>query len=176
MDTRVLAQWVLRAVPMWASALGFLAIVHVPILAGRWLLEGFPYNVSTAAAFGDLMILTYILIASEVLRRGEEIPRFFVEVWFDGMCIVAAAVAFTLGPEASQAMDKYHNAIVCPLLVYLVFAVLPVIGYRGRRGERIVALLCLFVWAGFFWFDFQNGLLAQRTWIEMHGLGCILTK
>lgn len=67
--------YILNTLPIWAIAVILFAITMVPILIGRDILEGMPYNVAYSAVIGDVFLMIGVLIAATILQRGAHIPQ-----------------------------------------------------------------------------------------------------
>ncbi len=174
--SQVWSHVVLTAIPIWVILACLIATLYVPIYAGRWILEGFPYNVSTSAMFGDAALTVYIILAAEVLKREPALPQWTTNASFNFICIFAGVAAFLTAPYAAKAMDQYHNWFIVPVMAYLIASTLPVVFLGGIRGEICASVGFFLVWGGFLWFDIHHHLLNQREWIINHGFGCILKK
>lgn len=166
---------ILTVTPAWFlfSVLFFLAIGILPI--GRKKLEGFPYNISMASAYGDVALIAIILLAQEVLKRegGPQWMNSRYQMFAAAMCIFIGIFghgSVVLGSEQwGETMDTYHNIFIVPLLVYFtLFVSLPVVITKGGVLESAAMFLLGAVWFITFFFDLREGRLQQRKYLEAH--------
>ncbi|NTW22364.1 hypothetical protein HGA34_02335 [Candidatus Falkowbacteria bacterium] len=173
----------LYQLPIWGLALLLYLLTGFVIDAGRETLEGFSYNVSHAARYGDIGLIVIILIAVTVLKRVHILPSWLTS---DLLHLALAFVCLGLGViievgvlansnwQLGQAVDIYHNLAIVPLFLYLLAILLPVTYLYGRSGEKTATILLLLLWLALVIYDASSGRLNQREWLEKNGYSDIL--
>lgn len=173
---------VLTRLPVWATAAILFALTQIPILVGRDVMEGLPYNVAYSATIGDIGLAIIAFIAATVLqrwgfslRRGIPLPG-----WLQGKMIhkiilsVSVVVGIivcelTLSSRSGQLMDVYHDVIIAPLFLYLAITLLPIIFMNGTKVEKRATVCLILLWVGLVGFDIKYDRLNQLRWLKNHG-------
>lgn len=169
--TLVGSHFLLAALPVWACApllyIGTMGVIFVM----RESSEGLPYQIAYSAQFGDLALLTTVLIGSTILHRGVALPAWSLGWSFQGICLgVAVAVGATWWwlDHPGHGADIYHHLFVAPVFIYLALSLTPVIA-SGTRSERVWALCFVLAWATLVLVDVKTGRMDQREWLRQHG-------
>lgn len=174
---------VLCQLPIWGLALLLYLLTGFVVDAGREVFEGFSYNVSHAARYGDIGLIVVILIAVTILKRVQILPSWLTS---DTHHLYLAIICLTIGVvievgvlassnwQFGQAVDVYHNLAIVPLFLYLLAILLPVTYLYGNSNEKIVTILLLLLWLALVIYDARTGRLSQREWLEKQGYSNIL--
>ncbi len=177
------SQRLLRKLPI--SVTGFILMIFTTdvLYPGREILEGIPYNVSYASLLADVGLGLVIVIGAEIFKDDHLVkilmkaPRGFIysKGYHVLVLLVAACVAALLEVVPSplnkpQVMDIYHNIVVVPLFMYLLATTYPAIVSLGNMRQRRFAFWLLMLWAAAMVFDMATDRLAQRPWLERHGM------
>jgi hypothetical protein len=145
-----------------------IGILHI----GRWAFEGHAYNTSFASEYGDIALITVVLIGVTVLRFQSHITGVLENLDFQvilaGVCLIAG-LASNYYLNAKEVMDIYHNMVVFPLLAYLVLTTVPVIFKYGTTLEKTAIVVLIVIWALLGVIDIATGRLGQRNWLHNHG-------
>jgi len=161
--------------PVWLT-LVILYVATIGILPlGRWLFEGFRYNVALSSKYGDVALIVCVLIAASILKR-QPVEPWLASSTFHGVAIglsigigLIAEVLVRANPSlrmGCEIMDVYHNLFIVPLFVYLILAIaIPAIYLYGTGLQKIVSLSLLVAWATLFVYDLHTGRLNQREWL-----------
>jgi hypothetical protein len=163
---------ILKASPLWLM----FAVLYVLCIAilhiGRWAFEGHAYNTSFASEYGDIALITIILIGATVLKGQSSVSGVLGFLVFQGtvagMCLIAGLYS-NYFLNAKEVMDIYHNMIVLPLLAYLLLTTVPVIFKYGTPLEKTAVVILIVIWALLGYYDIATGRLDQRTWLHNHG-------
>ena len=167
--------YLLAELPVWATGMILVALTQVPILIGRDILEGLPYNVAYSSAIGDVGFVIIALIAATILQRYNnlnlEYPKwlrgtemhllFFTANATLGFCVSE----LTLGSRSGQMMDIYHDVVIAPTFLTLAIFLLPVIFKNGTRMEKRATVLLIFLWVSLVGFDIKYDRMNQRQWL-----------
>ena len=162
----------LNASPLWLTfaVLYFLCIGILHI--GRWAFEGHAYNTSLASEYGDVALITVVLIGVTAMSRQSHITGVLgvldFQVTLVGMCLIAG-LASNFYLNATEVMDIYHNIFVLPLLAYLILTTVPVIFKYGTALEKTATVISIAVWTLPGLVDILTGRLDQRQWLHNHG-------
>ena len=169
--------YVLSIMPIWAIVAIFYAVTMLPILVGRDILEGIPYNVSYSAVIGDAGLVISVLIAATILQRGgADIPQRLQDgathamIFFACVGLGMVICAFTLSSRSGQTMDIYHDIVVAPLFLYLAITLVPIIYFNGTKTEIAAVVVFVLIWAALVGFDIKYKRLDQRPWLQNHGV------
>jgi hypothetical protein len=125
--------------PLWAIALLCYVIMAVPIQVLRNHYEGMQYQVAWSADFGCSALVAIALVGASILQRGVLLPDFLGSRGFHSLAVVVAVavgVVWTKLDWHTQWGDRYHHAVVAPVLTYLLFTLLPVIFWGGGQRWR----------------------------------------
>lgn len=178
----------LASLPIWQIVIIFYLLTLFVIDAGREKLEGFSFNVSHAARYGDVGLLIFVLIGATLLH--ELAPIQIINSWwgtsdFQIFCGVAS-IAIGIGNEVfvlwqhkwkfGQLVDEYHNIFIVPLFLYCLSTLAPIIWIYGGNMEIGATLFFLLLWLVLMIYDIKAGRLDQRPWLINHGYGCILKE
>ena len=177
----VLASW-----PIWETIFVFYLLTQFVVDAGRELFEGFSYNISHAARYGDVGLFIIIIIGVTILQRGLVFESFIATRNFQFTCagigILAGIIMFliefymVLHSVSRQLVDIYHNIIILPLFVYLLVSLIPVIYFHGNLTDQSVTAVCFLFWFVLVLYDIKNKRLDQRSWLKENGYSIILKK
>lgn len=175
---------ILASLPIWATILIFYLLTLFVVDAGREKFEGFSYNVSHTARYGDVGLLIIVIIGAEILKRGQNFTGFLAIKELQVVYLMLFVLFFVSMLRVEQIMcnkgvkrqivDIYHNLFIAPFIACLLLANLPVIIYHGTTMEKWVTVICYFFWAALFRYDFKHKRLDQRSWLKAHGYTCIL--
>lgn len=167
----------LAGVQMWVIVFVALMIgFAVPfVIADRT--TGLFFNFSYSGTIGDICLMTVVLIGVTILQRGAPLPLWFSSansqiVWLIvcGTAGILLVMLTTPWPTATWP-DRYHNAVVAPLFLFLLPLVLLAIWYNGTPTERGVSLLLVAVWLVFVFYDFAGERINQPARLEkLYGL------
>ncbi len=173
----------LYQLPIWGLALLLYLLTGFVVDAGRETLEGFSYNVSHAARYGDIGLIVVILIAVTVLKRVQILPSWLTSDLYH-LClafvclaigvIIEAGVLASSNWQLGQAVDVYHNLAIVPLFLYLLAILLPITYLYGNSNEKTATILLLLLWLALVIYDAGTGRLSQREWLEKQGYSGIL--
>ena len=137
------SHFVLAALPVWACApllyMGTMGVIFVL----REHSEGLPYQIAYSAQFGDVALLTVVLIGSTVLHRGVALPSWSLGWSFHGVCIgvaVACGAAWWWFDRPPHSADIYHHLFVAPLFIYLALSLTPVVASGTRTRTHVPPL------------------------------------
>ncbi|MBU4216396.1 hypothetical protein L6270_01450 [Candidatus Parcubacteria bacterium] len=133
---------VLALLPIWATIVIFYLLTLFVVDAGRERFEGFSYNVSHAARYGDIGLLVIIIIGSTILQRCPELSGFIATNKFQFLCgfvsgviaggmFGAEVVMHSKGVER-QIVDIYHNLFILPFFVGLLLALFRLLYFMGQ--------------------------------------------
>lgn len=176
---------VLSQLPLWGLALALYLLTGFVVDAGRETLEGFSYNVSHAARYGDIGLIVIVLIGATVIKRLDIPPSWLTS---DMLHLAVAGICLAIGVvieisvmansqwQLGQAVDVYHNLVIVPLFLYLLIILLPLICSNGTGCEKVATLFFLLLWLMLVIYDAKVNRLNQRDWLKAHGYGCILKK
>ena len=167
----------LTIAPIWVTivSLWILCILVLPI--GRKYYEGFPYNISTASAYGDVALIFCVMISAVILHR-QEAPRWLAsnayQIGFLVICVIGGPLYHTLirvisSWEPQTEMDTYHNVFIVPLLVYSMITAAPLNLSVGTSLERYGTILLGGIWIVSMIIDYKTGRLQQTEWLKKHG-------
>lgn len=162
----------LAVVPMWAIALFILVTtIAVPfIIADR--ATGLFFNFSYSGVVGDACLIVVVLIGVTVIQRGAPLPLWFAGVWpqviLATICIAIGVLLVTMStPWPIETWpDRYHNASVVPILLFLVPMMILVIFFNGTRIEWSIGLLLVMIWAVLVVYDFHDNRMNQPARLE----------
>jgi hypothetical protein len=162
----------LSASPLWLTfaVLYFLCIGVLHI--GRWVFEGRAYNTSFTSEYGDVALITVVLIGMTVMKNQPMVSGVWgvldFQVTLAGMCLIAG-LASNYYLNAKEVMDIYHNMFVLPLLAYLILSTVPIVFKYGTTRDKKAVVAFIVIWAAFGLYDIATGRLDQRTWLHNHG-------
>jgi len=170
---------VLVSLPIWATITIFYLLTLFVVDAGREHFEGFSYNVSHTARYGDIGLLVVIIIGATILQRNPELNKFLATKNFQSFCLLVFLIIIFImlllegnmrvRNVTRQAVDKYHNVFILPLIIYLLIALIPVIYFHGTLVEKGVTEFFIVTWIALLCYDIKDGRLEQRSWLKKHG-------
>lgn len=178
--------WIFNKFPIWLIAAILFLVIPLPILVGRDVFEGMPYQVSYSAAVGDAGFIIIVLLAASIFQRAVSFSYTFgnssllykwqwsgkVHCVILAICVIFGAIVSytTLASRSGQLMDIYHDVVIAPLFLYLAIMLLPLIWVLGNTVEKRTTVLLILLWAGLVVFDAKQDRLNQRRWLEHHGV------
>lgn len=163
----------LAKAPLWVILFVFVVVnIGIPFVIADRKSE-LSFNFSYSGVIGDLCcFLTVFVIGITVIRRGVSLPEWFAgagpqAIWLV-VCIAAGiylVTAATPWPTATWP-DRYHNAVIVPLLLFFMVPMVLSIWYGGDRAETSAAFLLVAVWAALVVYDFKDDRINQPARLE----------
>jgi len=168
MENLVGSYYLLSALPIWATALIMYMLTQGVLFVLRDWCEGLYYNTSYSAVLGDGALVCIVLMAAEILQRGAPWPAWvrgglFQNGLFHFVALFASlslGVVWLILDQPKQWGDRYHHAVVAPLLCYLGVTLLPVIFLNGKGWEIAATIFLILIWIGLVIYDVRT----QRSW------------
>ena len=161
--------YVLYTLPIWATALILYVVTLGVLFVLRDRCEGLFYNTSYSAMIGDGALLVVVLMAAGILQRGGILlPEWIKREQF--FHVAAAAIGICLGviwltlDKPKQWGDRYHHAVIAPLLCYLGITLVPVIYLNGTLAEWNSMIGLVLVWIVLVIYDARTHRLDQRRY------------
>jgi len=174
------AQYLLCALPDWASfaILNFLCIGVLFIIRDHY--EKLPYNISVASQQGDFTLIIAVIIAAGILKRHHQVAWWMAGVFQGGLFLACLGVGIVMQIDAEKQARKkgrkmtfadiYHNFIILPGLLFFVFGTVIPVWFYGFVWERLLIVFLVAVWVVAFLFDAKTGRLDQPGWLAKHGI------
>ncbi len=173
--------WLLSVLPIGFTAFVLFFLCIGILHLGRDHFEGLAYNLALSSEIGDAALISCLLIGINILQRpgavsgGEWCTSIPFQVFSAVVSVFAIFIADALTMETLQGrpfhtMDKWHNRVIVPLLVYLILTLLPVILKHGTRTDIVLASVLLALWCEMLVVDITGDRLDQRLWFERHGI------
>lgn len=160
--------YVLTMLPIWATALIMYMLTIGVLFILRDIFEGLFYNTSYSAMLGDGALVVVGLMTAGILQRGGvSLPTWAQGILFHQFSFFAAGLlgfVWSLLDQPKQWGDRYHHAVIAPLLCYLGLTLLPVIFWNGTRIEITATVLLILLWAGLVVYDAVTRRLNQRQY------------
>lgn len=133
---------------------------------------GLFYNFSYSGMIGDLGFLVVLFIGIGVVQRGAPLPYWFAGLWpqllWFAVCVAIGAylvTATTPWPIASWP-DRYHNAVIAPLFLFLLPLLILATLSNGNWIEKTVTGLLIGIWAVLVLYDFAEHRINQPERLE----------
>lgn len=125
---------------------------------------------------GDGALIVAVLMAAEILKRGGTMPEWLQDSKYHigaGFVGIIFGVVWLKFDRPQQWADRYHHAVIAPLLLYLVITLLPVIFTNGNKNEKFATVFFVVLWVVLVfydgaWFSLRRSRLSQRQYC---GLG-----
>ncbi len=163
----------LSITPLWVTC-GILYFIFIGVLhIGREHFEGFAYNVAWSSQFGDFALIMIILISSSILQKNDAYG-WYSQWTFQISC---ALCSLTIGIivnllllPAEEVMDRYHNFIVVPGLIFLLTTTLPVTFTKGSVLEIASSISLYLFWLALVIADNVTGRINQKKWLAEKGI------
>lgn len=165
----------LASMPIWAIALILYFAFDVVMHIGRDRNEGLGYQVAYSAKIGDMGLMIAVLIGATILQRGDVVPPSWL--MRPGWHIFLIASLFVLGWmvndltrhfRSAQKMDRYHDMVIAPFIVYCGITLVPIIVRGGTYTEKLVSLCLVVLWMLLVECDFMTHRMDQRAWLRDH--------
>ncbi len=162
------SHWVLATLPIWATAFILYMVTIGVIFVIRDRCEGLFYNTSYSAMIGDGALIVAALMAAEILKRGGvSMPEWLQNQRYHagaGLAGLMLGVIWLTLDRPEQWGDRYHHAIIAPVLLYLVITLLPVIFRNGSKNEKLATVFLVAVWVVLVVYDKKTKRLDQRNY------------
>ena len=168
--------YLLKELPIWTTALIF-GLILVAVLVGRDFFEGLAYNVSYSSSIGDVGLLVIVLIGATILKENraiipEWLQKEWVHIFLFILCILIGIIIsfLTLKSRSGQEMDIFHDVVIVPIFLYLLFTLMPLIYKNGTWIEKTATVLLFVLWTSLVVIDNKQGRINQREWLQNHGV------
>ncbi len=170
--------YLLATTPLWKLAPFLYLATDGVIHFLRDKKEGFAYQTSWSAKYGDLALLSVVLMVASDLHDGVYVPSWAGNPWIQAFLLVASVAAgivicvHTIGQrsgkpgESGQFGDIYHDVVVAPFILFSAITLLPVIWYSADWVEQYgwTAAMAA-IWAWLVYRDFKSDRINQREYI-----------
>ncbi|MBU0999164.1 hypothetical protein KKG24_02550 [Patescibacteria group bacterium] len=172
MENSIGSYYVLSVLPIWVTALILYMVTQGVLFILRDRCEGLYYNTSYSAVLGDGALVVIVLMAAEILQRGAPWPvwgrgGFFESGFFHITTLCAGILLGTVWlalDRPPQWGDRYHHAVIAPLLTYLSTTLVPVIFLKGTGMEITATIFLILLWVGLVVYDVRTDRLDQRNY------------
>jgi hypothetical protein len=159
--------------PIWLIV-GIMSLLIVDILRPlRWKFERMGYNISLSSDIGDRCLILIVAIVATIMQRHSQANwSEWTTNWSFQLSVAGFAFLLTLTEiiqairgKKDTAVDRYHNLVILPELVFFLATSLPLI-FQGSTGEFLVCSVLLMVWVRLFIYDVETGRLHQCNWLK----------
>ena len=158
---------------LWVTEAALFTALNLIIFGGRFIEDGFAYNTSLCAQFGDNALIIVILIACSILKKTMYVPEILISriqssallfpCFIIGAVVNSVAVSMTSHPP--KWVDMVHNLVVVPVFLFLFVTLMPITFKRGSRKQMAVTILLIAIWAGLGLYDYSANRLDQPIWM-----------
>jgi hypothetical protein len=164
--------------PDWFLAVAMIFLGYGVLFLCRDHFEGLHYNVSFASVIGDTGLIGVVMIAAGIIKKQGVTAAWVSDTDFHYVCATfAIVVGINLLSKVrieqgwfGEYADRYHNAFIAPMLVYLLSTLLPVIYYQGNSLEKRATIFFLILCFVLVVIDFKTGRMDQQGWLRARGV------
>ncbi len=168
------SQYFLGQLPIWASSLILYVLMIGIIPVGRYVFDGYFYNVAWSSKLGDVFLIGCIAIGKSILQeQGVKTEAFTTTGYHLALAVVSVTIGILVQMNLKQkrVMDRYHALFVVPVFLYFgLSVVVPLNFMQGTAFQKWLTVALALAWLALVAFDGITGRLDQEAWLRKKGI------